>query len=98
MKHKILFILPRLAGLTLLIGLASLVLFLLFKLLLLAIGISVIVLIAGKIITKARQKWAAGSGLGWTGNPYLNELQHNGSLQPVTHHKSQGTPAIIPIH
>ena len=98
MKHKILFILPRLAGLTLLIGLASLVLFLLFKLLLLAIGISVLVLIAGKIISKARRKWAEGNGLEWSGNPYFKELQHNGSLQPITHHKSQGTPAIIPIH
>ncbi len=98
MKHKILFILPRLAGLTLLIGLASLVLFLLFKLLLLAIGISVIVLIAGKIISKARQKWAEGNGLEWSGNPYFKELQHNSSLQPITHHKRQGTPAIIPIH
>lgn len=98
MKHKILFILPRLAGLTLLIGLVSLVLFLLFKLLLLAIGISLIVLIAGKIIKKARQKWAEDNGLEWNGHPYFKELQHKGSLQPVAHHKSQGAAAIIPIH
>lgn len=98
MKHKIMFILPRLAGVTLLIGLASLVLFLLFKLLLLAIGISVIVLIAGKIIKKARQKWAEGNGLEWKGNPYFKELQHNSSLQPIIDTKSQGAPAIIPIY
>ncbi|WP_300604608.1 hypothetical protein [Niabella sp.] len=98
MKHRILFILPRLAGLTLLIGLASLVLFLLFKLLLLAIGISIIVLIAGKIITKVRQKWADGDRLDWNAHPYMNELRGNSSLQPVMNKKSQGAPAIIPIH
>ncbi|MCF3107212.1 hypothetical protein LL912_00320 [Niabella sp. CC-SYL272] len=98
MKHKILFMLPRLAGLTLLIGLASLVLFLLFKLMLLAIGISLIALIAGKIIKKTRQKWAEGNGLEWSANPYLKELHHNSTLQPIAGKKSQGTPAIIPIH
>lgn len=98
MKHKILFILPRLAGLTLLIGVASLVLFLLFKLLLLAIVIGIIVTIAAKILSGARKRWAAGYQLEHGPHQSFRGLHHNGTIQPVMHASSQTTPAIIPIY
>jgi len=98
MKHKILFILPRLAGLTLLVGVASLVLFLLFKLLLLAIVIGVIVTIAAKILSGIRKRWAADYQLEQGPLHPFRGLNHNGMVQPVTQAPFQTAPAIIPIN
>lgn len=97
MKHKILFFLPRLAGLTLLIGLASLVLFLLFKLLLLAIVIGVIVAITAKIISGVRARWAAGDNPAGAQHPPFGLAGNSGPMYPVMHRQTQ-TPAIVPIH
>ncbi|WP_018627411.1 hypothetical protein [Niabella aurantiaca] len=97
MKHKIMFLLPRLAGFTLLIGLASLVLFLLFKLLLLAIVIGVIVAVTAKIVSGVRARWAAGNSSLWSQQAPVGVAGNNSSMHPVMHRQAQ-TPAIVPIH
>ncbi|WP_157097976.1 hypothetical protein [Niabella ginsenosidivorans] len=98
MKHRFLFILPRLAILAVLIGTASLVLFLLFKLLLLVIAIGVIAAIAGKIISKARAKWMENAGLSTGREPYHRQLHGPATLQPVASNRRHAQPAIIPIN
>ncbi|MBZ4190976.1 hypothetical protein [Niabella beijingensis] len=96
MKHKFLFILPRLAGLTLLVGVAALVLFLLFKLLILAVVIGVVVAIAGKILSKARQRWAAEHQLSWAEQPHFKPLNGPAPFQANEKDQQAGL-AIIPI-
>lgn len=54
MKSKLRFILPRLLAVTLLIGTASFVLFIVFKLLLAVLAIAGLVFLAGKIMGKRR--------------------------------------------
>ncbi|SDC12826.1 hypothetical protein [Niabella drilacis] len=98
MKHKFFFFLPRLAGLTLLVGLASLVLFLLFKLLLLAIVTGVIIAVAAKILSGVRKKWMTGYQLEHGPHQHFSGLSHNSTINPVMQASSQGIPAIIPIN
>lgn len=93
MKQKFLFILPRLAALTLLIGAASVVLFLLFKLLITVVAIGAIALIVGKIISKARQHWLNNESFNQS-SPFMPRP----TLQPVTVQSSAAAPAIIPIN
>lgn len=97
MKQKFLFVLPWLAVLGLLAGLASLVFFLIFRLLLLAVAVGIIVVIAGKIITKVRAKWMTGNGMGLGQPPYYNPLNNPVVLQPVRP-SQQSNEAIIPIN
>lgn len=93
MKQKFLFILPRLAVLTLLIGASSVVLFLLFKLLITVVAIGAITLIAGKIISKARQHWLNNESFNQS-SPFGPRL----AQQPVSAQRSTAAPAIIPIN
>ncbi|MBO9618695.1 MAG: hypothetical protein J7539_06610 [Niabella sp.] len=98
MKQKFLFMLPRLAALAILTGLASLMLFLVFKLLILVVAIGVITFIAGKIFSKARAKWMINNGMTLGPSPYYHSMNTPATLQPVFTKAQTSGEAIIPIN
>ncbi|MGJ7030042.1 hypothetical protein [Niabella hirudinis] len=95
MKHKIMFFLPRLAGLALLVGLASLVLFLLFRLLLLVVAIGTIVAITAKLLSGARKKWMQGYPPEHGLHPHFRNPGHSNPAMPIA---TQVNAAIVPIN
>ena len=94
MKCKLRFILPRLLAVTLLIGAASFVLFIVFKLLLAVAAIAGLVFLAGKIMGKNRfrGKWK-------TDGPQQGIMPQEfaGYDAPVSPYKTAAPLTIVPI-
>lgn len=93
MKSKLHFILPRLLAVTLLIGAASFVLFIVFKLLLAVAAIAGLVFLAGKIMGKRfRGKWKADSP-----QQGIMPQEFAGYDVPVSPYKKAAPLTIVPI-
>ncbi|RQO30339.1 hypothetical protein DBR32_12270 [Taibaiella sp. KBW10] len=100
MKHKLRFILPRLIGATVIIGLASMVLFILFKLLIAAAAIGIILAIASKFMGKRARKHMSGYGPAAFGTPgqKVHAMDHQAPQQPIYTQTKQKATTIVPIY
>ena len=101
MKNKLRFIMPRLAGATVVTGLAALVITTLFKLLLcltlLAGGIALLARSFGRRRQQLGQyEHDAMPGLG-NRNAFDNSRQWNSPIQPVNGYATQKGTSIVPI-
>lgn len=97
MIHKFKFILPRLAGATVLVGLAAMVLFLLFKLLLAIVVVGGIATLAMRAAQHRRRKMMA--YYGYQGiNPWNGTQPWFGDRQSISVNPTQRTATIVPIN
>lgn len=100
MKHKLRFILPRLIGATVIMGLASMVFFILFKLLLAAAAIGIILAIASKFMGKRARRY----GDAYTPGAYgmkghkVQAVDYQPMQQPIYTAAKQKSSTIVPIN